>query len=934
MSELMPETIFETDAKGNLTFMNETALRLFGYTIKAFEKGLNAQQLFIPEDRERVKKNFQRRSEGKKSDISEYTALKKDGSKFPVIIHSSPIFSENKPVGLREILVDITKYKQAKKALPQRVEMAQALTNASTESIILIDRQGTILTANETAARRLGKSVEELIGLHPEDLVSESLSPVLIKSRMTQIEEVIRTGKPVRYEAEENGKYFDINICPIFNAIGEVVQLAIYSNDITERKKARQALQESEERHLAVWENSPIGICLTDKDGVYHYANPAYCRMYGYSEEELVGRSFYDIIVPPGPPKKARVRHDRLFALRKPVPFGETEFIRKNGERIWIQYTGDFFWRDNKPQFLVSLNVDITEHKRAEEELKESEEKYRTLVENTNDIIFTVDLKGNFLFVNKAFKKILGYSDKEIKKINGFKLIHPEDLKTVEKQFAKLIEGKRVDNMEYRYKTKYGSYVNILNNASPIFDSQGDVVSAFGIARDITERKQVEEKLRLFSHSVECSIDGIAMGDPNSRITYVNETFAEMFGYSNEELIGKKITFLYPKDQIPRLEKAIKATLEGSWTGELLAQKKNGEVFPIAVSSARVVDDKGNLIAQMASHKDITVAKKNESHDKARLQLLNNLRTTIDVDDCLRLGCKAIYESGFFKRAVLTLHNDKREIVNIGQVGLNENVVREAKNAPAPDKALAKEIQQEKYRISHSFFIPEKSGLPLKETPRYIPQTDSTKIKNPSWEAGDELFVPIIGDDSKYKGWLSVDTPFDGKRPTSDIVICLEEIVDMVIRKVHQIQSLEQLDKEQQALQEKNIALKEVLTHIESEKLDFRKQIANNIDQIIMPALMKLRNNNGALNETIYNFLKDSLQNLASSTGGALHLYSKLSPREAEICSLIKGGFTSKEIAEALHLSPATVKKHRELTRKKLGLTNKEINLTSYLKNM
>ncbi|UCC39153.1 MAG: PAS domain S-box protein [Candidatus Aminicenantes bacterium] len=125
-----------------------------------------------------------------------------------------------------------------------------------------------------------------------------------------------------------------------------------------------------------------------------------------------------------------------------------------------------------------------------------SQEKYQLLVETSTDMIFTVDLKGNFLFVNKAFKKNLGYSKEEINKINGFKLVHPADLARVIKQFSMLLEGTAVDNMEYRYKTKKGSYIHILNNASPIFDSQRNVIGAFGVARNISRRKRMENELQ------------------------------------------------------------------------------------------------------------------------------------------------------------------------------------------------------------------------------------------------------------------------------------------------------------------------------------------------------------------------------------------------------------------------------------------------------
>jgi PAS domain S-box-containing protein len=127
---------------------------------------------------------------------------------------------------------------------------------------------------------------------------------------------------------------------------------------------------------------------------------------------------------------------------------------------------------------------------------KEPASIYRNLVELSIDMIFTVDLEGNFLFVNPAFEKNLGYSIKEVKNLNGFSLVHPEDLPKAKEQFLKLINGENVNNLEYRYKKKDGSYINILNNAAPLFDANKKVVAALGIAHDITALKKIEEELR------------------------------------------------------------------------------------------------------------------------------------------------------------------------------------------------------------------------------------------------------------------------------------------------------------------------------------------------------------------------------------------------------------------------------------------------------
>jgi len=132
------------------------------------------------------------------------------------------------------------------------------------------------------------------------------------------------------------------------------------------------------------------------------------------------------------------------------------------------------------------------------------------------------------------------------------------------------------------------------------------------LEREIRERKKTAEKLKLFSHSIENSTDGIAMGNLENRITYVNEAFARMFGYSREELIGKEIPSIYSEDQIQKLEEALKTTMKGGWVGELVGKRKNGELFSIAISSSIVLDDKGEIVAHMASHGDITERKRVE----------------------------------------------------------------------------------------------------------------------------------------------------------------------------------------------------------------------------------------------------------------------------------------------------------------------------------
>jgi len=126
---------------------------------------------------------------------------------------------------------------------------------------------------------------------------------------------------------------------------------------------------------------------------------------------------------------------------------------------------------------------------------------------------------------------------------------------------------------------------------------------------ELEQKVNEKDVLKLFSHAFESSVDGVAMANTENKIICVNEAFAKMFGYSREELTGKKIGFIYSDDQMPIVEKALTITMQGGWTGELIGKKKDGTRFPVSVSSSRVLDDQGNIIAHMANHRDITEQK-------------------------------------------------------------------------------------------------------------------------------------------------------------------------------------------------------------------------------------------------------------------------------------------------------------------------------------
>ncbi|MEA3488378.1 MAG: PAS domain-containing sensor histidine kinase [Euryarchaeota archaeon] len=267
---------------------------------------------------------------------------------------------------------------------------------------------------------------------------------------------------------------------------------------------------------------------------------------------------------------------------------------------------------------------------KAEETLRKKKEKYRTVVENIHDVVVALDTEGKFTYLSQRFEEATGYLPEDVIGHHFTEVIAPEYRESTVERFRRGLSGETIALYEIELLLKDGKRLPIELNVTTILDSDGQPSGRLAVARDISERKKTEEKLRLFSHSVDSSIDGMAMGDLKGRITYVNETFTKMFGYSREELIGAEIATIYSEDQIPKLEEALRTTLEEGWTGELIAKRKNGTLFPIVVSSSRVMDDEGNVIAHMANHRDITEQKQREAERENLLKELEVKNTALD----------------------------------------------------------------------------------------------------------------------------------------------------------------------------------------------------------------------------------------------------------------------------------------------------------------
>ncbi|WP_317065270.1 PAS domain-containing protein [Methanoculleus caldifontis] len=276
---------------------------------------------------------------------------------------STPVLDENGNLLLIvEHLHDITDRVLAMDALRESEATARALLNAPTDAISLISADGRLIDVNETMLRRYGKGREEVVGRH----INEIFPPRIARERLERLAEVLESGAPVRFEERGVMGWYDVVIYPIRDETGRVARLAVIGRDITDRKQMEERLVESEERLRSIFREAGIGIALLDLDWRITQTNPAFRRMLGYEESDLVGRSVAEVTHPDDIEANRALFYEMVAGRRKRFQL-EKRYIGKDGRVVWARLTATILG-DTKdlPRFVVSMVEDINDRKMAE----------------------------------------------------------------------------------------------------------------------------------------------------------------------------------------------------------------------------------------------------------------------------------------------------------------------------------------------------------------------------------------------------------------------------------------------------------------------------------------------------------------------------------------------------------------------------------------
>jgi len=364
-------------------------------------------------------------------------------------------------------------------------------------------------------------------------------------------------------------------------------------------------------------------VCFLDLDQRILHCNRAMTEMFGLTPKEIIGKHCWEIV------------HGTTKPISKcPATRARKSFSRENGEirkgDRWFNIIADpILDKKGKIKGVVHTLQDITEHKRTIQYLQESENKYRELVENVSEVIFSVDIQGCITYISPDMEHLTGYSTKEVIGTNITKHIIPEDLLDVLASINRILASGQNEAVEYRIKIKNGEIRNVVSSSNIILKN-GQPAGLNGVIIDITQRKQSEEALRdaelKFRTIFDSASDGILLADAgNKRFTSANKKMYAMLGYTKDELLKLRVSDIHPQESLPyvidQFEKL--ARKEIAMAHDIPVIRKDKTVFFADVNSSSIIlDGKEYLIGMF---RDITERKAMEEALRQEQQFLKSL---------------------------------------------------------------------------------------------------------------------------------------------------------------------------------------------------------------------------------------------------------------------------------------------------------------------
>jgi two-component system, sporulation sensor kinase E len=529
-----------------------------------------------------------------------------------------------------------------------------ALLNFIVDPAAIIDEKGRFLAVNDAFMDLIGlKSKKKLIGMMFLDLGvldKKNKAKVLknFRKRMQglhvdpyEINFTDKTGKDrcVELKArkiDHSGQPADLVLLhDITRRKENVRQLKEYSEKMEALVNAKvREIKENKEKLETIFNSSPDAITLCDLNGKIIECNEATLNLLRYSsKQELIGKNAFEMVAPKDQPKAALLMES--LSKNGSAKNHELTYLTKDRKEFLVEASASIIKDDaGNPVGLVATAKNITERKRSEEALKESEEKFRNLSEESPNMIF-INKQGRVVYANKKCEDLMGYTKEEFyaPTFNFFSLIAPESLKKLNSSYSKHKTGEEVAPYEYDLVTKAGKRISAVITTKLIkYEGESAIL---GIITDITERKQLEDALRtseeMFRAISTSAMDSIILINENDEVVYWNPAAEKIFGYTEKEAMGSNLAKLViPPRGHKRHLKLLKKLTHGSPSEvhlELTALRKGGAKFPMELSATSVKLKDRNCMLSIV--RDVSQRKKMEDDLKQERDMLEAVTENI-----------------------------------------------------------------------------------------------------------------------------------------------------------------------------------------------------------------------------------------------------------------------------------------------------------------
>ncbi len=557
------------EAATDLVTLSQRAAEIFGLSVGPRLTWTEMRELVVPEDRERARSGVEHALAKRQDYDIEYRVRRpKSGECVWVAVKGRGLFSPSGEVdGMIGVVQEITARKRDEEKLQAQDRELQLISRNAPAIISHWDREHRLIFASHAFAERWGKRPEEFIG----KTVTEVLGAQAFAALRPHVERVL-AGETVVFEMEVpydgiGQRYVQASYAPDVGEDGRVRGYLSAVIDMTDRRRTEIALFESEERlrmatrtgKVGLWDWDVAANRVTWTESLYeiHGVRPA---DFGATIEAFAALVHPDDRAPVERAIKSALEHDARFEL-------EFRAVRPNGQVIWLFTNATVVREEGRPVRMYGATLDVTARKTAEQAMRESESRFRTLASHAPVGIFLTNAAGDTVFVNETWSTIVGIRSDQARGRNWAEAIHPEDRARVTAEWEEALRAEKPVMVEYRFLRPDGSITWVQGQAVPLRDPRGQRAGYIGTLADVTQRKAAEDRLRAQEAQLRLISTNapimLSHCDRDRRVLFVNRAYSERFQRAPEEIVGRPIAEVIGAEAYAVIEPYIDRVLAG-----------------------------------------------------------------------------------------------------------------------------------------------------------------------------------------------------------------------------------------------------------------------------------------------------------------------------------------------------------------------------------